>query len=736
MIRLRSLLVLLTFAAIGFVVESQPTLWAEAPRALPAGKLPDDVRLKPLKTLDGYFPMEVSKSPADWEIRAAALRRQMRVALGIWPEPTRTPLNAVVHGKIEKEDYTVEKAFFESMPGYFVTGNLYRPKGKEGMFAGVICPHGHWNDGRFYDDGTASLKKKLEDGGELFEQGGRSPLQARCVQLARMGCVVFHYDMIGYADATQLSFELAHRFGVQREEANDETSWGLYSPQAEARAQSIMGLQTWNAIRALDFITSLNDVDPDRIGVTGASGGGTQTMILGALDPRPAAAFPAVMVSTAMQGGCTCENASLLRVGDAGNIHFAALFAPKPIGMTSADDWTKELETKGFPELRQHFNMMGAPNHVMLAANTQFKHNYNAVSRAAMYDWFNKHLKLNVKEPIKERDYDLLTKAEMTVWNDKHPEPEGGFDFERKLLQWWQTDADQQLAKLIPKKDGDLGLFREKIGGAFDAIIGRGLPAKKQIDYDPTHKVQKEGYLEIAGLVRNTDFGEEVPMLFLYPDRWNGRVVIWLSEQGKAGILKANGEPIDPVAELIRTGASVVGVDLLYQGEFLAGDAPEQSRRVGNPRDFTGYTLGYNRALFAHRVRDVLTTIAFCRNHELEPKRVDLVGLKGAGHWAAAARAQARDAVDSAAIDTVGFRFSKLTDWRDPDFLPAAAKYFDLPGMIALSAPSPLWLSEPAKTAPYPVAEVYAAADAESNLTYYRGDDQTGVAVQWLLKQK
>ena len=85
--------------------------------------------------------------------------------------------------------------------------------------------------------------------------------------------------------------------------------------------------------------------------MTGASGGGTQTFILCAIDPRVQVAFPAVMVSTAMQGGCTCENACVLRVGT-GNIEFAALFAPKPLGMTAANDWTKEMATKGFPELK------------------------------------------------------------------------------------------------------------------------------------------------------------------------------------------------------------------------------------------------------------------------------------------------------------------------------------------------------------------------------------------------
>ena len=118
--------------------------------------------------------------------------------------PTKTPANAVVHGRVDRDGYTVEKVYFESFPGHFVTGNLYRPKGRTGKLPGVLCPHGHWANGRFYDAGPKAVEKQIADGAERFELGGRYPLQARCVQLARMGCVVFHYDMVGYADSVQL----------------------------------------------------------------------------------------------------------------------------------------------------------------------------------------------------------------------------------------------------------------------------------------------------------------------------------------------------------------------------------------------------------------------------------------------------------------------------------------------------------------------------------------------------
>jgi len=223
-------------------------------------------------------------------------------------------------------------------------------------------------------------KQQLATGAEKWENAARSPLQARCVQLARMGCAVFFYDMLGYADSIQFS---EHRHGPRAK--------GFVSPEAELNLVSYFGLQTWNSVRVLDFISSLPYVDPKRIGCTGASGGGTQTMMIAGIDDRGAAAFPAVMVSTAMQGGCTCENAHYLRI-DQGNIDIAALTAPRPLGMTAADDWTKELESKGFPDLKKLYTLLGVPDRVDAHYNIQFPHNYNAVSRAQMYAFFNRLL--------------------------------------------------------------------------------------------------------------------------------------------------------------------------------------------------------------------------------------------------------------------------------------------------------------------------------------------------------
>ncbi len=707
---------------------------AELPRVLPAGQLPQDRRLEPPKDLDGYFPFTPSSSAAAWQQRAERVRRQLLVANGLWPLPTKMPLQAVIHGRIDAGDYTVEKVYFESMPGFFVTGNLYRPQGKSGKLPGVLCPHGHWPNGRFYENSVASVQQEIAAGAEQFEENGRSPLQSRCVQLARLGCVVFHYDMLGYADSQQISYEVAHRFAKQRPEMNTVENWGLFSPQAESHGQSVMGLQTYNSIRALDFLSELPDVDTSRLAVTGASGGGTQTFILGAVDPRPAVCFPAVMVSTAMQGGCTCENASLMRVGT-GNIEFAALFAPKPIGLTAANDWTKQMDTKGFPELLQHYRLLGAPDNVMLLSRTEFGHNYNAVSRHAMYHLFNQHLKLGQPEPIQEKEIRRLTQAEMTVWNEAHPQPASGDDFERQLLRWWHDDSEQQLAQLLPTDADSQQRYREVVGGALDVIIGRGLPTSQDIAFEESSEEDRGSYLQVLGLLRNTSEREELPLVILYPKQWSRRVVVWLDEAGKSGLFNESGTPQPELQRLLGAGVAVLGVDLLYQGESLAeGQSATPTRRVANPREAAAYTFGYNHALFVQRVHDVLTVLAFAKHHELMPQRIDLVGLGGAGRWAAAAAPQARDAIASVAVDTQGFRFGQVLDLHSADFVPAIAKYGDVPALLAVTAPTKLWLAGEGSGAPRVVQAAYQANNAAKNMTLIAEAAQPSAVVDWLLK--
>ncbi|MBI1348753.1 acetylxylan esterase [bacterium] len=701
---------------------------AEIPRVLPAGKLPDDVRLGSLKDYNGYFPWTPYPTKEAWEERAEEVRRQILVACGLWPMPARPPVEATIHGKVERDDYTVERVSFESHPGLYVTGSLYRPKTGEGRKPAVICPHGHWADGRFYDHGEAKVKQEIELGAEKFEMGGRHPKQARSVHLARMGCVVFLYDMLGYADNQSLSFDLIHKFGQHLPERSTLDHWGLFSAQSELRLLNALGLQTWNSIRILDWLETLPDVDPTRIGVTGASGGGTQTFLLGCVDPRPVAFFPAVMVSTAMQGGCTCENASYLRV-NTGNIEFAALLAPRVVGLGAANDWTKELETKGLPELQKHFEMLGVPSHIQ-GKHYPFEHNFNHVTRAMMYGIFRDALGLG-DASLEERDYVPLTLEEATVWDAEHPQPPTGDVAEQQILRAFTEEFDHQLAELTPHDAESFSEFRRIVGGGWQVLIGRTLSQTGEVVTNNQSDSYGDGYLTHAVLVRNETHKEELPAQIYAPENWNRQLVIWLTETGKTGLLNAEGEPNEAVSTLLKAGYAVAGVDLLYQGEFLAdGQELTQARLVPNPREFLGYTVGYNHPLFSQRVHDVLTLIQAAQQHPTMPEAIHVVGTGKTGLIAAAAAAVSGDAIGKLAVSDTGFRFAQITEIRDPYLLPGALRYGDVGGLLALRAPLPLLIQTAEPNHPALIDSTYAAVKGLSN--FRTGPEDAVALVKWL----
>ena len=188
---------------VAAVLSLNATATAAGPRALPQGQRPDDVRLQPPKDLDGYFPFQPPESKEVWDRRAQEVRQRILVSQGLWPAPTKTDLNARIYGRIDRGEYTVEKVHFESAPGFFVTGNLYRPKNVTGKAPAVIFPHGHWKDARFLIQPDKYVREEIASGQERFVEGGKSRFQSMCVQLARMGCVVWQIDALSDSDSIQ-----------------------------------------------------------------------------------------------------------------------------------------------------------------------------------------------------------------------------------------------------------------------------------------------------------------------------------------------------------------------------------------------------------------------------------------------------------------------------------------------------------------------------------------------------
>ncbi|WP_215239571.1 alpha/beta hydrolase family protein [Dyadobacter helix] len=321
---------------------------------------------------------------AEWTSRAEQIRAQLREGMGLQVLPPKPKSKPTIYGKMVMDGYTIEKVFFESMPGFYVTGNLYRPTKQQKSYAGILCPHGHGDNpqGRF-----------------------REQTQKRCGTLARMGAVVFVWDMVGQGDSRQCEHSMAK---------------GLK-------------LQTINSIRALDFLESLPGVDPKRIAVTGESGGGTQTFILAALDNRVKVAVPCVMVSAHFFGGCVCESGlPIHKKGDyqTNNVQIASLTAPRPMLLISdGADWTKHTPDLEYPYIRGIYSLYGKAGNVENVHLPDEKHDYGPSKRKAMYPFLAKYIGLDLKAVtddkgnIDESQVKVLDQKELEVFDKAHPRP-------------------------------------------------------------------------------------------------------------------------------------------------------------------------------------------------------------------------------------------------------------------------------------------------------------------------
>jgi len=603
-----------------------------------------------------------------WRDRARDVREQLLVTTGLRPMFPKTPLKAEFRGKLERDGYTIEKVVLETFPGFTFAGNLYRPAGPaKDKRPAVLCPHGHWADGRVNPE-----------------------VQQRCIRLAKLGCVVFMYDMVGYND----SKAFGHAF------LNDRLRrWGL----------SLVTLQTWDSIRALDWISSLPDVDPARIGCTGESGGGTQTFLLTAIDDRVKVAAPVVMVSDSFQGGCVCENCAGLRLGT-DNVEFAALTAPRPLKLVGATgDWTAKTMTNAYPAIERVYRLLGVPDRVS-AEVFDFPHNYNETSRNAVYPFLARWL-LGVTDAASTKEGPQTPEKPEDLWvfTEKSPAPSGlktPETLERHLIDTLTQEIDalapgDSSVKWEAARDLLRSVHRVRVG-LVNPPAGEVIAAEmRRTDFSV--KVFNGGGTNPDGsttirhltvdrlVVGRRSVGENVPVVRLIPARRTGKLTVIVSPRGKAALVEAEGHPSPLAQALLERGQSVVGYDPLFVGESVDPSSPASRR----PETVHGDT--YNPSLAADRMQDLATVLAWARSLP-EVREVSVIGLGRAGAQVLLAR-PALKGLARTVVDLHGFSEGDGSTPLPADVdLPGLFQFGGLKTAAALTAPAPLWVVRPGKT--------------------------------------
>lgn len=332
---------------------------------------------------------------ASWEKRANIIRLGIVQGMQLDKMPEmQGNFNPIIRNTRTFDGYIIENIAIESFPGFYITGNLYRPVGETKKNAAILCAHGHWTNGRMYPE-----------------------TQILSASLARMGAIVFAYDMVGFGESHQVTHDI---------------------PIA-------LLLQTWNSRRVLEYLLSRPDVDTNRIGMTGASGGGTQTFMLTAIDKRIKVSAPVVQVSAHFFGGCVCESGMPVHKSSnhqTNNVEIAALCAPRPLLLLSdGGDWTRNTPRVEYPYIQSVYTLYNAEHKVENVHFPGEMHDYGPSKRAAAYLFFAHHLKLEVEKlpyvyGFEENFVTILPEEDLKVFAPQYPLPGNALQGNQSVLKF------------------------------------------------------------------------------------------------------------------------------------------------------------------------------------------------------------------------------------------------------------------------------------------------------------
>lgn len=387
-----ALLIVGVFGALVFALRARPPE-AETGSQAPGKGSPEAMIHEYFKRLTGKVEsrsLEPIPSREEWERRRPLLRRQLMEMLGLWPEPVRGDLRARVTGKIEHEEFTVEKLHFQSIPGLYVTANFYLPKGVKGPLPTILYVCGH---------------KKVEIDGVSY--GNKVAYQHHPIWFARHGYASLVIDTLQLGEVPGLHHGTS-RFGM----------WWWVS-----KGYTSAGLEAWNGIRALDYLETRPEVDMKRVGVTGRSGGGIYTWWVAALDDRPAVLVPVAgmtdlrnhVVDGVVEGHCDCMY--MLNGYQWDFPLVAALAAPRPLLLSNSDkDTIFPLNgvVRLHEKLKEVYRLYGQEEKLGLFIS-EGPHADTQVLQVAAFEWMERHLKGKKNSPIERVGEKLFTPQQLKV---------------------------------------------------------------------------------------------------------------------------------------------------------------------------------------------------------------------------------------------------------------------------------------------------------------------------------
>lgn len=543
------------------------------PRILPKDPHWFDQRLLSVHHNQFAYRAELPADSDRWRQRRDFTRSQVLLAAGLRPMPQSIPLAPQIWDQHKHEGCVIAKIRVETLPGLILTGNIFYPEKIKNPAPGILCPHGHWPQGRIHHDTRGSI-----------------PM--RCLMLARLGFVVLCYDMLGKNDNDQL----LHTWPA--EIARDAYLSGI----------SPFGLQTWNSLRALDVLCELPEVDPQRIGCTGASGGASQTWTVSLLDERIKVLAPVCMLSSHYQGGCPCEEGPLLRLCGVTSFDILAAIAPRPMLLPSiTQDWTNlnlRYEVKALRKVYELFHASDAIKAFQLDA----AHNYNQETRERVYPWFT-HWLLNqsLRESIPE-DPIAVPSPELLL-HSPQPAPPSEKSTRQAIAQLKNAYRANALPR--PQSEEQLRELRQQQVTLLSDVLNDDLELRDVVTRVTCPQWQLPNGKAAGQLISRREAGDVIPAVRATPKqaRDNAAVCLLVAPGGKADFF-AEGQHNAVLDTILQQGCSALAIDLLGSGE--TADLPARSPRNEQDQNF----FAFNPSLFSMRVQDVLTALCLLREED------------------------------------------------------------------------------------------------------------------------